>query len=226
MSNAADSERVADLARRVVADHDPKSVPIPEYLAACYDAGLSWVLERTTVEDARNVYAAIRLANPAGLGEVQKQDVSAPPTLPLRDVMALANERDLIAGQYADGFLFVFNQVVPQLVQQTNRLKNLEWAIVETQLETLRVARDSHIRRKRGSAEATAVKRKALDIASLDAPDGRRAFLDFDAWLRADQHARNPGTTADLIAAGLFVALREKRIALETPFVWDGHPFV
>ena len=27
----------------VVADHDPKKVPIPEFLGACYDAGLSWV---------------------------------------------------------------------------------------------------------------------------------------------------------------------------------------
>ncbi len=42
MSNS-DSDRVADLARKVVADHDPKSVPIPDFLGACYDAGLSWV---------------------------------------------------------------------------------------------------------------------------------------------------------------------------------------
>jgi alkylation response protein AidB-like acyl-CoA dehydrogenase len=43
MSTVADADRVADLARRVVADHDPKNVPIPEFLGACYDAGLSWV---------------------------------------------------------------------------------------------------------------------------------------------------------------------------------------
>jgi alkylation response protein AidB-like acyl-CoA dehydrogenase len=43
MSNDADTDRVANLARQVVADHDPKSVPIAEFLAACYDAGLSWV---------------------------------------------------------------------------------------------------------------------------------------------------------------------------------------
>jgi alkylation response protein AidB-like acyl-CoA dehydrogenase len=43
MSTAADSVKVADLAAQVVADHDPKSVPIPEFLGACYDAGLSWV---------------------------------------------------------------------------------------------------------------------------------------------------------------------------------------
>ena len=39
----ADADRVADLARGVVADHDPKRVPIPEFLGACYDAGVSWV---------------------------------------------------------------------------------------------------------------------------------------------------------------------------------------
>ena len=43
MSTILDSDRVADLARKVVADHDPKSVPIPELLGAAYDAGLSWV---------------------------------------------------------------------------------------------------------------------------------------------------------------------------------------
>ncbi len=43
MSTVADADRVADLARQVVADHDPKKVPIPEFLGACYDAGLSWV---------------------------------------------------------------------------------------------------------------------------------------------------------------------------------------
>ena len=43
MSTVADSDRVAELAHQVVAEHNPKNVPIPEYLGACYDAGLSWV---------------------------------------------------------------------------------------------------------------------------------------------------------------------------------------
>ncbi|WP_167108341.1 acyl-CoA dehydrogenase family protein [Mycobacterium sp. DL592] len=43
MSTVADADRVADLARQVVSDHDPKKVPIPEFLGACYDAGLSWI---------------------------------------------------------------------------------------------------------------------------------------------------------------------------------------
>lgn len=41
MSTVAD--RVAALAHQVVAEHDPKQVPVTEFLGACYDAGLSWV---------------------------------------------------------------------------------------------------------------------------------------------------------------------------------------
>ncbi|WP_197376289.1 acyl-CoA dehydrogenase family protein [Mycolicibacterium baixiangningiae] len=41
--STVDNDRVADLASRVVAEHDPGTVPIPEFLGACYDAGLSWV---------------------------------------------------------------------------------------------------------------------------------------------------------------------------------------
>ncbi|AFM15142.1 acyl-CoA dehydrogenase [Mycolicibacterium chubuense NBB4] len=43
MGTAADADRVADAARRVVEEHNPRTVPIPEYLGACFDAGLSWV---------------------------------------------------------------------------------------------------------------------------------------------------------------------------------------
>ncbi|KWX57642.1 acyl-CoA dehydrogenase family protein [Mycobacterium sp. NAZ190054] len=38
-----DADRVAEIARRVVDEHDPKTVPVQEFLGACFDAGLSWV---------------------------------------------------------------------------------------------------------------------------------------------------------------------------------------
>jgi triphosphoribosyl-dephospho-CoA synthase len=65
----------------------------------------------------------------------------------------------------------------------------------------------------------------AVDTSGLHTGQGRQAYLDFDAFLRSDNHARNPGTTADLIAAALFVALRENAISPTTPFAWDDHPF-
>ena len=43
MSSVGDAGRVAELAQAVVAEHDPKQVPVTEFLGACYDAGLSWV---------------------------------------------------------------------------------------------------------------------------------------------------------------------------------------
>jgi alkylation response protein AidB-like acyl-CoA dehydrogenase len=40
---ARDAERVAEAARRVVAEHDPQSVACEQFLGAWFDAGLSWV---------------------------------------------------------------------------------------------------------------------------------------------------------------------------------------
>src|SRR5262245_13581537 len=76
------------------------SVPSPTKLRE----GIAAVLDRLTIEDSRDVYEAIRLAKPGGLGRVEDQDVSIEPTLPLREVMALAADRDLVARQYANGF--------------------------------------------------------------------------------------------------------------------------
>ena len=38
-----------------------------------------------------------------------------------------------------------------------------------------------------------------LGRGGVSTPEGRAAYDDFDRWLRADGHARNPGTTADLV---------------------------
>src|SRR5262249_10321978 len=73
------------------------------------------VLHGLTVEDSRHVFAAIRLANPGGLGQAPEQDVRNEPTLPLRAVMALAADRDLIARQYANCFRDVFEIGVPAI---------------------------------------------------------------------------------------------------------------
>src|SRR4051812_35490295 len=48
------------------------------------------VLDAADVKDTAEVFAAIQLANPTGLGEAPEQDVRAEPTLPLRQVMTLA----------------------------------------------------------------------------------------------------------------------------------------
>ena len=197
------------------------SVPLDEPLKP----GLARVLNQTTIDDSRNVYAAIRLARPGGLGKVKDQDVTEEPTLALRDVMALAKERDLIAAQYTTNFAITVDVIQVGLARLVKERGNLEQAIIEMHLCLLHRYGDDLIRRKLG--ENTGISPAAVNqIANgLNTAAGRKAFLAFDEFLRSDGHARNPGTTADMIAAGLFVALRESQIAPNTPFAWPDHPF-
>ncbi len=50
--------------------------PEEEFSASGLRAALRQVLDATTIEDARDVYAAIRLASPGGLGQADSQDVA------------------------------------------------------------------------------------------------------------------------------------------------------
>lgn len=182
---------------------------------------LATVLQNLTRDDAQAVYQAIRLARPGGLGTVQNHDVSGDPTGTLTEVMALAAERDLIARQYANGFHEVFQEVVPALRRACEDGQGLEQAIIGTQLRLLARHPDSLIARKRGSAEAEETSRRAQAVLELGWPEAtaaRQALEELDAWLRAEGNARNPGTTADLVTAGLFVALF--RGIIQLPLRW------
>lgn len=180
-------------------------------------------LSGLTVEDSRAVYQAIRLATPGGLAEVREQDIRIEPTLPLRDIMALAADRDLIARQYVNGFQDVIEEGVTALRFGLEKTRCLEHAIIWTHLQFLGRHPDSLILRKRGQGEAGEALRLARVVLDADWPESsasRQAFADLDAWLRAEGNARNPGTTADLVTASLFVVLREGIIKLPPPWPW------
>jgi triphosphoribosyl-dephospho-CoA synthase len=177
------------------------------------------VLAELTVDDARLAYAAIRLANPGGLGQADEQDVHEEPTLTLRQAMALAADRDLIARQYANGFAEVFGDGLGALSAGLGRVGSLEGAILHTQLHLMAQYPDTLIARKCGSdvaQESTARARAVLE--------GRNSLAELDAWLRADGRRRNPGTTADLIAACLFAALEQGIIRLPLEMPWSLAP--
>ena len=175
-------------------------------------SNLAGVLEATTVDDAREVYAAIRLANPGGLGRAANQDVGREPTLPLRDVMRLAADRDGVAREYDTGFAATFDIGAPALRQA--RADGLGWddAIVETFLTLLAAAPDTHIARRAGVDRATSVSRLAVSVLAdggVRTDGGRQSVARFDRSLRDERHLANPGTTADLTAAAIFVVLLE-----------------
>ena len=186
-------------------------------------SGVECVLAGLDAEDARQVYEAIRLASPGGLGRVSEQDVHDEPTQTLRQVMALAADRDLVARQYDNGFAEVFDEGVPAVRLGLEGTGSMEGAILFAHLHLMTRCPDTLIARKRGRAEAEEAARRARAVLATGWPHGRvnwAELADLDAWLRAEGHARNPGATADLLTACLFVLLREDTITLPSRSPW------
>lgn len=186
-------------------------------------ASLPRVWEFDHVEDAKYVYAAIRLASPGGLGDAPEQDVRDEPTVTLLQAMRLAADRDLVARQYANGFADVFDFGVPTFLAAFERYGCVEAAAIDSQLQWLAAYPDSLISRKNSPPVAADVQRRAAEVQRLGGigtPEGRRAGVALDRHLRSDGNRLNPGTTADLITACLFVALRERKVTPSAPFRW------
>jgi len=174
--------------------------------------GVREVLASTTVADAAEVYEAIRRTRPGGLGSSAREDVSATPTVPLRDAMALAADRDSVAREYATDFATTLDVGVPAL--RAARSAGLGWseATVETFLRLLATRPDTLIARKLGGAAAATVSRRAREVedaGGVRTEAGREALEEFDDELRSPNNAYNPGTTADLTCAALFVVILE-----------------
>lgn len=173
------------------------------------------VLAGLDVDDARAAFRAIAQARPGGLGSAPSQDVHAPPTMGLREAMALAAGRDSIARQYRDGFAEVLglaraalatgfhpglpgNVVAPHTAQAVQRVF----------LAALARLPDSHIVRKHGEGMAQIVMAAAqswharAEQGECLADDA--AFAAWDAQLK--NAGINPGTTADLTVAALMLA--------------------
>jgi triphosphoribosyl-dephospho-CoA synthase len=183
--------------------------------------GVAEVLARLNVADSRAVFEAIRLAQPGGLGEAPKQDIRTEPTLPLKAIMELAKDRDLVAKQYACDCCDVFKIGLPALEQGLRDSGKVEPAIIFCHLRLLAELPDTLIQRKRGPAVASEASSRAGEVLAQGwpgTPQGCQALVDFDVWLRADGHARNPGSTADLVAACLFAALRDGMIQFPATF--------
>jgi len=174
---------------------------------------LSEVLNDLTLDDARMVYEAIRTARAGGLGAVSSHDVGeSQPKVDLVAAMRLAADRDSIAREYSTDFHLTFELVAPVL--RNLWAQNLSPAVVVAQafLTVLAKQPDTLIGRKRGWAVAEAVSAEAesvLDLGGYLSERGKDAAARFDRRLRSEGNALNPGTTTDLLGAGLFVVLRE-----------------
>jgi len=171
------------------------------------------VLRALSVDDARWAYRAIRLARPGGLGRQPVADVARPPAVTLREAMRLAARRDTIAAEYARGFPVTFELALAALRRARREGLDLLHAVAQAHLAVMARVPDTLIGRKAGPAEARRVAARARAVmraGGLATVKGTAAARRLDADLRRDGNRLNPGTSADLVAAALFVWLLEE----------------
>ena len=96
----------------------------------------------------------------------------------------------------------MFDTGLPLLADATRGGAATLEAIASLHIGLLASRPDTLIERKAGAAAAEAVSAAAREVR-----DGTRSPQEFDASLRGPDHRLNPGTTADLVAGTLLVAL-------------------
>ena len=176
------------------------------------------VVESSSPMDAVDVYDAILIAKPSGLGKAPRLDVTDSASkqkiledqVTLFEVFKIASEYDSIASEWVNNYPITFDLGYPYFVQQLEETKDINTATVHTFLKILSEVPDTFIARKRGLAKAKLVSAEAtqvLEKGGLTNPSGRSYLLEFDKKLRDPAHELSPGTTADITEAVLAISI-------------------
>ena len=176
---------------------------------------LKHVLNSTTIEDATLCFNAIALANPAGVGKSAQHDVHQPADCTLLQAMQTAASHDLIARQYCNNFAEIFEFGLPKFDQALMQWQNASWATTAVYLHFLVAYLDTHIVRKYGEAMARQVQAEATQhLGAFTALENPKLYLGELLRWDADLKARgiNPGTSADLTVASLFLYAVQNRV--------------
>lgn len=170
------------------------------------------LMKATTYEDTLGLYRAIRSLEPSWLGKVARLDVRnkgmdrriMKERLNLYAVMAMT-KGDSIARELTTGFEITFTLGYNTIMQGLEEGGEMGEATVRAFLEILSRYPDSLIARKKGLAAARRVSEEARGV--LEGGLKPEELEAFDARLRDPDNSLNPGTTADLVASSLMVAL-------------------
>ena len=172
------------------------------------------IIESTTPEDAVQVYEAISLAKPGGLGSSSQLDVNDPSSatrilkdrISLYQVFKIASDYDSICSEWVNNYPITFDLAYPYLMKQLNENADLNTAVVNTFLKVLAEHPDTLIARKTDATTAQEISlmaRSILNAGGIETALGKKEIEKFDAKLRRDGNLMNPGTTADIISAAL-----------------------
>ena len=167
---------------------------------------------RSSIEGAVDFVRAVRVAKPFLLynkldarlekteEEVRKKKMS------FAGLMKVSAKKDMVAEELLNGFeksLFAYRTLIRE-----QKKVNVNDAICQTYLELLAKNVDTLVARKFGKKKAEWVKRrakKALSLGGMKTRVGREEILKFDSELRTERI--NPGSSADILCAGIFVSL-------------------
>lgn len=170
------------------------------------------VMGNTSVDDACDLYDAINIADAGGMGDQDEYDVASDNAKnelrennqTMYDVLKISAPWDMLAREMTSDMPAVFEIGYPtyhKLCQE----KSKNEACVLTFLTILSQVPDTLISRKYGSDEALKVSMMVRDLLNLkDEPDFAEKLKEFDDFLFKNK--LNPGTTADLTAASIFVS--------------------
>ncbi|MEI6239616.1 MAG: triphosphoribosyl-dephospho-CoA synthase [Planctomycetia bacterium] len=187
---------------------------------------VSQVLAALRPADARDCWRAIAVARPGGMGARDRWDLAAEPPPDLLAAMRAAAGHDQIARLWAHGYHPLFSGLVADLDRDVSAGHDLDDAIVRGFLRQLAREPDSLIARKHGPVVAAAVSDRARAVIERGSADWRAAtrLLEEDLWEGRGlvgyepppggtrPGTINPGTTADLVAAALYVLLATGRL--------------
>jgi triphosphoribosyl-dephospho-CoA synthase len=186
-------------------------INLPEHQSL--QARLKLVLPALSIGDAVNCYQAINIAQPGGMGEVEAQDVGQTPQVTLIEAMRLAAARDSIAAEYISNYQSIFSYNIEIYKEFMSRWGSETWAATAVYLRQLLRQPDTLIIRKNGLLKAREISDMIAPLADqvLAAADPTRyenALIALDGQLKTS--GINPGTTADMTVATLFVAKLEE----------------
>jgi triphosphoribosyl-dephospho-CoA synthase len=177
---------------------------------------LNVVTSSTTPKDAVDVYDAIEIVRPGGLGKAPDLDVNDPVSknrileerVSLYEVFKIAEPYDTICSEYVNNYHVTFDLGYPFLSKHLDETSDTGSATIQAFLEVLARLPDTFIARKTNIQKAREVSLRAKEVVELGGVEtsaGRKALSKFDKELRKQSNLMNPGTTADIIAVALAV---------------------
>jgi triphosphoribosyl-dephospho-CoA synthase len=175
--------------------------------AAPTTAGVAGVLARLGPADAAATWRAIAEARPGGLGRADRFDLHGPPPSDLVAAMRAAAGHDAIARLWGEDFAPLFAGPVRDLTAALAAGRPIADAVLDTFLAQLAREPDSLIARRHGPDVAADVSARAAQVLATGDAARPAAVAAFDRELRVPRRV-NPGTTADLVAAALYMVLR------------------